>query len=110
VGEPVVLSGTLHIVLNITYDKVGGYHVVNTWNASYSGTGLISGATYRASESKQEYWNARQLPASHTTTSVVRLISRRTSNAFLSTTTTTKIDATGVPTVTVNSESVTCRS
>ena len=86
------------------------YRYTSTWNASYSGTGLISGASYGASESKQESWNARQLPASHTATSVVRLISRRTSNAFLSTTTTTTIDATGVPTVTVNSESVTCRS
>jgi WD40 repeat protein len=99
------VAGSGQPLRTLTHD-----HFVNTWNASYSGTGLISGATYTASESKQESWSARQLPASHTTTSVVRLISRRTSNAFVSTTMTTTVDAAGVPTVTVNSVSVTCKS
>jgi hypothetical protein len=65
VGEPVSLSGDLHLILNITTDSSGGYHFVSKWNASYTGTGLISGATYKASESKQESWSASQLPASH---------------------------------------------
>jgi hypothetical protein len=86
------------------------YRYTSTWNASYSGTGLVSGTTYKASESKQESWTARQFPASHTTTSVVRLISKGgAQNAFLYTTMTTTIDANGVPTVTVDSVSVVCR-
>jgi len=108
VGEPVALSGDLRLLLNITADQGGGYHYVSKWTAQYAGTGLISGVAYRASESKQESWSSRQLPASHTTRSVVRLISRGVGVGFLSTTFTTAIDASGVPTVTVDSVSVTC--
>jgi type 1 fimbria pilin len=109
-GEPVALHGDLHLILNITTDSSGGYHFVSKWNASYSGTGLLSGATYTASESKQESWSASQLPASHTTTSVIKLISKGgAQNAYLYTTTTTTIDANGVPTVTVDSVSIDCR-
>ena len=110
VGEPVSLSGDLHLILNVTIDSSGGYHFVSKWNASYTGTGLISGATYKASESKQESWSASQLPASHTTTSVVKLISKGgAQNAYLYTTTTTTIDANLVATVTVDSVSIDCR-
>lgn len=109
-GESVALHGDLHILLNVTTTKAGTFQYTSTWNASYSGTGLVSGATYKASESKQESWSTRQLPASHTTTSVVRLISKGgAQNAFLYTTMTTTIDANGVPTVTVDSVSVVCR-
>jgi hypothetical protein len=109
-GEPVSLSGDLHLILNITTDSSGGYHFVSKWNASYTGIGLISGATYKASESKQESWSASQLPASHTTTSVIKLISKGgAQNAYLYTTTTTTIDANGVATVTVDSVSIDCR-
>jgi type 1 fimbria pilin len=44
VGEQVSLSGDLHLILNLTIDSSGGYHFVSKWNASYTGTGLISGA------------------------------------------------------------------
>jgi type 1 fimbria pilin len=110
VGEQVSLSGQLHLILNVTTDSSGGYHFVSKWNASYTGTGLTSGATYKASESKQESWSASQLPASHTTTSVVKLISKGgAQNAYLYTTTTTTIDANLVATVTVDSVSIDCR-
>jgi type 1 fimbria pilin len=110
VGEPVALHGDIHILLNTTTDQSGGYHYVSKWNASYSGTGLPSGTSYIASESKQESWTARQLPASHTTTSVVKLISKGGApNAFLSTVMTTTIDASGAVTGTVDSVSFDCR-
>jgi hypothetical protein len=84
---------------------------VSTWNASYSGTGVTTGAAYKASERKQESWTARQLPASHTTTSVIKLISKGgTQNAFITTTLTTTIDADGVPSVTEDGVSVDCRA
>jgi type 1 fimbria pilin len=110
VGEQVVLHGDFHILLSITTDQAGGYHYLSKWNASYSGTGLTTGAAYKASERKQESWTARQLPASHTTTSVIKLISKGgAENAFASTTLTTTIDADGVPSVTEDGVSVECR-
>jgi hypothetical protein len=110
VGEQVALSGQLHLILNVTTDSSGGYHFVSKWNASYTGSGLLSGASYTASESKQESWTASQLPASHTTTSVVKLTSKGGApNAYLYTTMTTTIDANLVATVTVDSVSIDCR-
>jgi type 1 fimbria pilin len=110
VGEPVALHGDIHVVVSTTTDTSGSFHFVSKWNASYSGTGLLSGGAYTASESKQESWTASQLPASHTTTSVIKLISKGgAQNAFLYTTMTTTIDANGVPTVTVDSTLINCR-
>ena len=110
VGEQVALHGDLHILLSSTTDQAGGYHYVSKWNGSYSGTGLTTGADYKASERKQESWTASQLPASHTTTSTVKLISKGgAQNAFITTTLTTTIDADGVPSVTEDGVSVDCR-
>ena len=104
-GEPVALHGELHLVLTVTSDHVGSH-----LNGSYAGTGLVTGVSYRASESKQDVWNVRDLPASHTTTMATRLISRGAAeNAFLYTTVTTMIDANGVPAVTVDDQRVECR-
>ena len=109
-GEPVALHGDMHILVGTRTDGAGHLHYLSTWNASYSGNGLISGTPYTASERKQESWTARELPASHTTTSVVKLISKGAApNAFLYTTVTTTIDANGAPTATVDAESVQCR-
>ena len=108
--EPVALHGDLHILIATRTDQGGNVHYLSTWNASYSGSGLISGTPYRASERKQESWTASRFPASHTATSVVKLISKGAApNAFLSTTVTTTIDANGVPTETVDAVVVTCR-
>src|SRR5690349_3009357 len=108
--EPVALHGDLHILIGTSTDQDGRVHYLSTLNASYSGNGLISGTAYTASERKQESWTASQLPASHTTTSVVKLISKGAApNAFLYTTVTTTIDATGVPTATVDTISIKCR-
>jgi hypothetical protein len=84
-------------VLTVTSDH-GGFHVGSHLNGSYAGMGLVTGVPYRASESQQDVWNVRQLPASHTTTMVTRLLSRGAAeNAFLYTTVTTTIDATACP-------------
>jgi hypothetical protein len=109
-GEPVGLHGDFHILYSERTGQGGRIHYLSTWNASYTGAGLISGTAYTASERKHESWTAKELPASHTTTSVVKLISKGGApNAFLYTTMTTTIDADGVPTATVDSESVQCR-
>jgi hypothetical protein len=108
-GEPVALHGELHLVLTVTSDH-GGFQVGSHLNGSYAGTGLVTGVPYRASESEQDVWNVRDLPDSHTTTMVTRLISRGAAeNAFLYTTVITTIDANGVPTVTVDDQRVECR-
>ena len=108
-GEPVALHGELHLVLTATPDHAG-FGVRSHLNGSYAGTGLVTGVPYRASETKQDVWNVRELPASHTTTMVTRLISRGAAeNAFLYTTVTTQIDADGVPTVTMDDQRVECR-
>jgi hypothetical protein len=110
VGEPVALHGSLHLVLTIASDQAGGFHVGNHLNASYAGTGLVSDVPYRASEDKQDVWNTRELPASHTTTMMTRLISQGgVDNAFIFTTVTTTIDANGVPAATVGNQWVECR-
>jgi hypothetical protein len=109
-GEPVALHGDLHLLISVDTDSAGGHHYLSKWNGSYSGTGLVSGVAYKASERKQESWTAGQLPASHTTTSVVELVSKGGApNAFVTTTLTTTIGADGVPTVTVDGTSVDCR-
>jgi hypothetical protein len=108
-GEPVALHGELHLVLTATSDYAG-FGVGSHLNGSYAGTGLVTGVPYRASESRQDVWNVRELPASHTITMVTRLISRGAAeNAFLYTTVTTMIDADGEPTVTVDDQRVECR-
>lgn len=110
VSEPIALHGDIHILVSSKTDQGGRFHYLSNWNASYSGTGLISGVTYTASERKQESWSASQLPASYTATSVIKLISKGgTQNAYLYTTMTTTIDANGVPTATVDSVSIDCR-
>jgi hypothetical protein len=110
VGEPVALHGSLHLVLTVASDQAGGFHIGNHLNASYAGTGLVSGVPYRASDNKQDVWNTRELPASHTTTMMTRLISQGgVGNAILFTTVTTTIDANGVPTATVGNQWVECR-
>jgi hypothetical protein len=108
--EPVALHGDIHILVGTRTDQGGHVHYLSTWNASYSGNGLISGTPYTASERKQESWTASELPASHTATSVVKLISKGAApNAFLYTTMTTTIDANGVPTANIDAVSVKCR-
>jgi hypothetical protein len=111
VGEPVALHGSLHLVLTVASDHAGGFHIGNHLNASYAGTGLVSGVPYRASDNQQDVWNARELPDSHSTTMMTRLISQGSvDNAFLFTTVTTTIDANGVPMATVGNQWVECRS
>ena len=108
-GEPVALHGELHTVLTVT-SQPSGAHVASHLNARYAGTGLVTGVPYRASESQQDVWNVRDLPDSHTTTMVTRLISQGgADNALLYTTLTTTIDADGVPTVSVDDQRVECR-
>ena len=109
-GEQVGLHGDMHILIATRTDQGGNVHYLSTYHASYSGTGLISGTPYIASERKQESWTASRLPASHTSTSVVKLISKGAApNAFLYTTVTTTIDADGVLTPDFDSASVKCR-
>jgi hypothetical protein len=110
IGEPVALHGSLHLVVGIASDQAGGSHIGSHLNGSYTGTGLVSGVRYRASDNQQDVWNTRELPGSHTITMRTRLISQGgVDNAFLFTIVTTTIDADGVPTATVDNQWVECR-
>lgn len=47
-GEIVVLNGTLHILINVTVDNQGGFHLVQHFQPqNLSGVGLITGDKYR---------------------------------------------------------------
>jgi hypothetical protein len=110
VSEPVALHGTIHLVVRVSSDQAGGFHIGNHLNASYAGMGLASGTAYRASDKQHDVWNARELPGSRTTTLMTKLISQGgVDNAFLFTTLTTTVDANGVPTVSVENQRVECR-
>src|SRR5438034_3668815 len=47
-GESVQLTGSLHIVATTTFDAAGGIHLYSHFSPQdVSGTGLVSGASYR---------------------------------------------------------------
>jgi len=56
-GELVNLSGDLHLVMGVTEDRAGGYHVDRTTNLSqFKGVGLVSGVAYTASTTSDDSW------------------------------------------------------
>ncbi len=47
-GEPIELSGTLHLVSHVTFDDAGGIHFVSQANPQgVTGVGLTSGTVYQ---------------------------------------------------------------
>lgn len=75
-GEPVNLTGTIHVTMSSTTDKQGGVHL--TYSANYqsvTGTGLLSGVKYTSSDNKNDSTYIHPIPAIYTTTHHVNLIS-----------------------------------
>ena len=110
-GEPVVVHGTLHLVVATTSDGGGGYHVKTGLNTQgMQGQGLISRVPYRAAEVQETVQHVR--PPHPTMTSVVhelRLLAQgQVSNLLFSFRQRTVVTADGVPTVTADGLRLSC--
>ncbi len=83
--EAVVLSGDLHLVIHVTEDNRGGYHMeVETNTEGLSGTGLTTGVSYRASETTGDSWYAGvPFPSVYTSTKDTELLSQGDTDNFL---------------------------
>lgn len=57
-GEVVVLAGTLHLLVRVTLDPLGGVHAgMHSQMQGVSGFGMTTGALYRASGVTQDKFN-----------------------------------------------------
>lgn len=110
VGETVVLSGDLHIVLNVTIDDQGGVHVKEKFQPQgVSGLGLTTGTTYRATGGTQTEFNIG-FGVEETDINNVRLIGPGPGNNLLiHSTDHITINANGVVTVVHSNSTVDCR-
>ena len=98
VGEQVALHGDLHILLSITTDQAGGYHYVSTWNASYSGTGLTTGAALHGVGAQAGVVDRQAAPGlAHHHLGDQAHRQGRAQNAFISTTMTPRSTPTAFP-------------
>jgi len=109
-GDLVALSGQLHIVLSITEDPQGGYHVSETARENLAGASLATGVKYGASKTETWTWYAgTPFPALNTHTIDSELVSQAGTDNFLAHVTVhTTINANGVPTVTVDTIRLDC--
>jgi hypothetical protein len=109
-GDIVALSGQLHIVLSITEDGQGGYHVSETAKEMLAGVSLVTGVKYRASKTETWTWYAgTPFPVVNTHTIDTELISQAGTDNFIAHTTIhTTINAAGVPTVIVDTVRLEC--
>jgi hypothetical protein len=109
-GDLVALSGQLHIVLSITEDGQGGYHVSETAKEMLAGASLVTGVKYGASKTDTWTWFAgTPFPAVNTHTIDSELVSQAGTDNFVAHTTIhTTINAAGTPTVTVDNVRLEC--
>ena len=109
-GDLVALSGQLHILLSITEDPQGGYHVSETAREKLAGASLVTGVKYGASKTETWSWFAgTPFPAVNTHTIDSELVSQAGTDNFIAHTTIhTTINANGVPTVTVDAIRLEC--
>jgi hypothetical protein len=110
-GDIVNLSGDIHVVITTTADSAGGYRVTNHLNSELSGASILTGLKYTNSTTNDEEWYARPpFPAVHTHTYDFELISQtRFDNYVLHMTMHETVNATGVPTATVDDFSMDCK-
>lgn len=69
-GEPVVVSGVIHIVITTTADGAGGYHTHIGSNESFSGQGLVTRVSYHGSDLHEYDYDAHP-PFPQATTDVM---------------------------------------
>jgi hypothetical protein len=107
-GQPVVISGTMHMVMHFTTDSGGGTHAhIHTNYQDVSGTsGTI---TYRAVSSNHHSFNSNGAQSEFTTIEDVKLISQGpTDNLTIRVTMHTTINANGQVTASFTNFEVTC--
>jgi len=62
-GELVVLNGPLHILISVTFDNAGGFHMVGHFQPQgISGLGQTTGAKYQATGETEFQTNAKAVP------------------------------------------------
>jgi hypothetical protein len=111
-GEPVLISGTLHILQHQTLSDAGNLHIkVHFQPQGASGVGLVTGDSYRATGVTQEEMNVNgPLPFTDTFINNFRIIGQVPDNNFLvHQTIHFTINANGVLTADVVNTSVECR-
>lgn len=110
-GQPVVLSGTVHMVVHFTTDAAGGTHVsIHTNYQGVSGTSPSNpGVTYRAVNSSHQTFNSSVPQSEFTSIENVRLISSGpTDNLIVKFTSHTTINANGEATSSFTRFEVVC--
>ncbi|HEY2934376.1 MAG TPA: hypothetical protein VGK99_21770 [Acidobacteriota bacterium] len=73
-GETVAVEGSIHLQFRITEDQAGGLHIASHTNINGSGTGLVTGTSYRFNEADNDELNVRALPVESTFTRHVNVI------------------------------------
>jgi hypothetical protein len=110
-GQPVVLSGTVHLVAHFTTDANGGTHaVIHTNYQGVSGTSPSNpGVTYQAVNSSHLTFNSNEPQNEFTSVENVRLVSSgSTNNLIVKFTTHTTINANGQATSSFTHIDVVC--
>jgi hypothetical protein len=100
--------GTLHMVMNVTTDTRGGYHVGMEKNWVLSGESVTTGIDYRGSQTDID---SVYIGSGMTTTTVddIQLISQASTENFLAHANThLSVNAAGVPTATVDNVRLEC--
>ncbi|OLC57695.1 MAG: hypothetical protein AUH85_02690 [Chloroflexi bacterium 13_1_40CM_4_68_4] len=84
-GEPVMLSGDLHILFAFEVDSSGGLHgKIHFQPQSVSGTGVVTGAKYQGTGVEQDEFTAASSGTSETTyINNFRIIGQGPGNNFL---------------------------
>jgi hypothetical protein len=111
-GEPVLISGTLHILIHETVSASGNLHFkIHFQPQGASGVGLVTGDSYRATGVTQEHFNVNgPLPINDTFINNFRIIGQGPDNNLLvHQTVHITINANGELTALVDNTSVECR-
>lgn len=81
-GEVVTLTGTLHVLYNVTTDNQGGVHVKSHFQPQQvSGVGSITGDRYQGTGATQEMYTTR-VGSTHTYVNVFRVIGQGPGNDY----------------------------
>jgi hypothetical protein len=81
-GEVVTLTGTLHLMYNVTTDNRGGVHVKSHFQPQHvSGVGQITGALYQGTGATQEMYTTK-VGFTHTAVNVFRVIGQGPGNNY----------------------------
>jgi hypothetical protein len=111
-GEPIMVSGQLHVLFSTTIDENGGVHLKTHFQPQgISGIGLVTGDKYQATGVTQEHLNLLgPLPITDTYVNNFRMIGQGPGNNLLvHQTFHLTVNANGTVTASVVNSSVECR-